>query len=73
MFFKQIIKYLNNEKINFIKVILKLEDLFYPNFFFIIRRAISIQTNSQKKANNRKKTHHFVFGLQRNWPNEIGL
>ncbi len=34
MVFKQSFKYLNNEKNNFIKVILKLEYLLYQNFFF---------------------------------------
>ncbi len=36
MVFKQSFKYLKNEKINFIKVILKLECLFYRNIYMAI-------------------------------------
>jgi hypothetical protein len=35
MVFKQSFKYLKNEKINFIKVILKLECLFYQNIHIL--------------------------------------
>ncbi len=63
MVFKQSFKYLKNENINFIKVILKLEYLFYQNihiYYFIlfyIRRAILTQTNP-KKGLIEKKAHH---------------
>ena len=63
MVFKQSFKYLKNVKINFIKVILKLECFFYQNiyiFYFIlfyIFRAIFTQTNP-KKGLIEKKTYH---------------
>jgi hypothetical protein len=54
MVFKQSFKYLKNEKINFTKVILKLECLFYQNIYiyyfiiFYIHRAILTQTTPKK-------------------------
>jgi len=66
MVFKQSFKYLKNEKINFIKVIIKQECLFYQNIYiyyfilFYIRRAILTQTNP-KKGLIEKKTHHIFF------------
>ncbi len=67
MVFKQSFKYLKNEKINFIKVILKLECLFYQKIYiyiyylilFYIRRAILTQTN-EKKPLIEKKTHQII-------------
>ena len=66
MVFKQSFKYLKNEKINFIKVILKQECLFYQNIYiyilfhlFYIRRAILTQTNP-KKGLIEKKAHHIL-------------
>ena len=59
MVFKQIFKCLKNEKINFIKVILKLEYLLYQNIYMFyfnllyIFRAISTQTNA-KRSNGKK-------------------
>jgi len=70
MVFKQRFKYLTSEKINFIKVILKLECLFYHNILFYIRRAIltQIQKRSNRKKNlqyeeslNPSFTYMFVF------------
>ena len=56
MVFKQSFKYLKNEKINFIKGILKLEYLFYQNtqiLFHLILYSyfISTQTNDFPKKN----------------------
>ena len=68
MVFKQSFKYLKNGKINFIKVILKLECMFYQNIYiyyliiFYIRRAILTQTNP-KKGLIEKKTHHILYKL----------
>ena len=45
------------KKINFTKVILKLECLFYQKIY--IRRAISTQTNAQKPLIEKKYTHKF--------------
>ena len=61
MVFKQIFKYLKNEKNKFIKVILKLEcsirKFIYCFILFYIRRTILTQTNSKKNL-IQKKTHH---------------
>ena len=59
MAFKQSFKYLKNEKITFIKVILKLECLFFQNiyvlfFIFYIHRAISTQTNPKSDLGEKK-------------------
>ena len=62
MVFKQSFKYLKNEKIIFIKVILKLKCLFYIEYIYIfyfmllyICRATSTQTNAKKSLIKKKK------------------
>ena len=59
MVFKQSFKYLTNEKINFIKMILKLECLFYQNMyilFHLIFYSVShFDSNKSKKSSNSKK------------------
>ena len=65
MVFKQSYKYLKNEKNNFIKVVLKLECLFYQNIYVLfhliyIRRAILTQTNPKKGLIEKKKLAIFI-------------
>ena len=58
MVFKQVFKYLKNEKINFIRVILKLECLFNQNTYFILSYFIFVEQLRLKqiqKTSNRKK------------------
>jgi hypothetical protein len=58
MVFKQVFKYLKNEKINFIRVILKLECLFNQNAYFILSYFIFVEQLRLKqiqKTSNRKK------------------
>ena len=60
MVFKQRFKHLKNEKVNFIKVILKLEFLFYQNIyilfnlFFIFVEPFRLK-QIQKKFQEKKK------------------
>jgi len=58
--FKQSFKYLNNEKINLSKVILKPECLFYLNiyilFYLILYSKSHFDSNKSKKRSNRKKS-----------------
>ena len=77
MVFKQSFKYLKNKIIIFIKVILKLESLFYQNiyiyiYYFILfytRRAILTQTNAKKglmeknTQNISKEDLNYLFNL----------
>ena len=59
MGFKQRFKYLRSEKINFIKLILKLGCLFYQNtyilFHLILYSWSHFDSNKSKKGSNRKK------------------
>ena len=63
--FKQSIKYLKNEIINFSKVILKLECLFYLNiyilFYLILYSKSHFDSNKCKKRSNRKIITPHVF------------
>jgi len=63
--FKQRFEYSKNEKINFIKVILKLECLFYHIIFcfilFYIRRAISTQTNPKSATVEKKNLSYCII------------
>ena len=58
MVFEQSFKYSKNEKINIIKVILRLKYLFYQNIYvlFYICNAISTQTNPKKGLTEKKNT-----------------
>ena len=47
MVFKQSFKYLKSEKINFIKVILKLEYLLYQNIHILFLFIVQTQTNAK--------------------------
>ena len=62
MVFKQNFKYLKNEKINFIKVILKLECLFYQNIYIISSYNIFVEEfwlKQIQKGPIKKNTPHF--------------
>ncbi len=73
--FKQRFKLKKNEKNKFIKVILKLECLFYQNiyiFYFILsytRRAILTQTNPKSVLVEKKTCHnmHRMIGKVYKW------
>ena len=60
LIFKQRFKYLINEKINFIKMILKLKCLFYQNiyiwFHLFLYSYSHFNSNKSKKIFNRKNT-----------------
>ncbi len=59
MAFKQRLKYLKNEKINLVKVILKLECLVYQNINILFHLIIyRFDKNKSKKWSSRKKTCH---------------
>jgi len=68
--FKQSFKYLKNGKIIFIKMLLKLECLFYQNIYiciyyfilFYIRRAILTQTNAKTGLIEKKHTVCYLLG-----------
>ena len=55
MVFKQSFKYLKNEKINFIKVILKLEFFLSEHIYFIWSYFIFVEPFLLQKRSNRKK------------------
>ncbi len=67
MVFKQSSKYLKNEKINFIKVILKIkiECLFYHNLYILFNLILysksHFDSNKCKKRSNRKKHAIYYF------------
>jgi hypothetical protein len=62
MIFKQRFKYLKNEEINFIKVILKLEYLFYQNvyilfnLFFLFVELFRLKQIQKMYKENKKLT-----------------
>ena len=60
LIFKQRFKYLINEKINFIKMILKLKCLFYQNIYILFHLFLysysHFNSNKSKKIFKRKKT-----------------
>jgi len=63
MIFKSSFKYLKNEKINLIKVILKLEGFFYKNTLILFNLIVYLlnHLDSKKKCKNcsdRNKTCH---------------
>ena len=63
--FKQSFKYFKNEKVNFIKVILKLECLFYQNIYIYIISSYFIfvepcDSNKSIKRSKKKKLAIYI-------------